>query len=298
MVDDQPARVEVHLAADRAGQERVLRRRICRRRRSDGRSPPCGRAAGGCGRSAAAARPRRRGCRRGRSPGSGCAPAGPLVLVDMHLLAAGARLLGERQRRSCRPSIVGHADDQRPVDLARRAAGEALGEERRAARACGRRAGRPTCPCRAGGRASGAARPRRRRPSSRPSTMVVGPVPPWVARPGGLLSTIAARSCVDHHRLGELRSRPSVSSRALGLGAAPAISPPGGTRMHLAGVEPVAGRRRACRRRGAARCAPSARRWRSRPRGRWRLNQRSRRTPSSSSVTVNWRTCSAASRRM
>ena len=73
-VDPDPPRVEVKLAADPAGQERLRARHIWRRRRSDGRSPPCARAAGACGRSAAEARPRRRGCRRGRSPASGSSP--------------------------------------------------------------------------------------------------------------------------------------------------------------------------------------------------------------------------------
>src|SRR5690606_17372657 len=56
--------------------------------------------------------------------------------VDVHLLAAGARLLGER--RVDRAVLdVRHADDERPVDLLRRAAREALREERRAARGTG-----------------------------------------------------------------------------------------------------------------------------------------------------------------
>ncbi len=50
MVDPEPPRVEMQLAADRAGQEGVRARHICRRRRSGGRSRACGRAAGGCGR--------------------------------------------------------------------------------------------------------------------------------------------------------------------------------------------------------------------------------------------------------
>ena len=65
-VDPQPPRMEMELAADPAGQERLGPAIFAHRRRSDGRSPPCARAAGGCARSAAAARPRRRGCRRGR----------------------------------------------------------------------------------------------------------------------------------------------------------------------------------------------------------------------------------------
>jgi hypothetical protein len=56
-----------------------------------------------------------------------------LALVDHHLLAAGPRLLGERQLDQ---AVLDrrHADHQRPVDLSRRSPGEALGEERRAAR--------------------------------------------------------------------------------------------------------------------------------------------------------------------
>jgi hypothetical protein len=54
------------------------------------------------------------------------------LLVDVHLLAAGARLLGERQFDQALVDVR-HADHQRPVDLARGTAGESLGEERRAA---------------------------------------------------------------------------------------------------------------------------------------------------------------------
>ena len=50
VIDADPPCVEVHLAADAPGQERRPRRHICRRRRLGGRSPPCGRATGGCGR--------------------------------------------------------------------------------------------------------------------------------------------------------------------------------------------------------------------------------------------------------
>ena len=53
-----------------------------------------------------------------------------VFLVDMHLLAAGARLLGERGVDHTFGQLR-FADDQRPIDLARRVAGEALGETRR-----------------------------------------------------------------------------------------------------------------------------------------------------------------------
>ena len=151
-VDPDPPRVKVQLAADPAGQERLRPAIFARRRRSDGRSPPCARAAGGCGRSAAEARPRRRGCRRGRSPASGSSPEAraPRSMCIFSppvpgCLASGASIM---------PSFdVGHADDERPIDLARGAAGEGLGEMAGRARASARPAARPTCPCRAGGRA-------------------------------------------------------------------------------------------------------------------------------------------------
>ena len=51
-----------------------------------------------------------------------------VLLVDVHLFAAGARLLAERQIDD---AVVDrrHIDDQRPIDLARGAARKALGEE-------------------------------------------------------------------------------------------------------------------------------------------------------------------------
>ena len=65
-------------------------------------------------------------------------PAGPrrlpVFLVDVHLLAAGPRLLGERQVDQ--PLLDrGHSDHQRPIHLARGPPGKALGE-------IGRRPGR------------------------------------------------------------------------------------------------------------------------------------------------------------
>ena len=57
----------------------------------------------------------------------------PCFIVDMHFLAAGAGLLGER--RVDQPLIgIGHPDDQRPIDLARGAPGKGLGEMPRRAR--------------------------------------------------------------------------------------------------------------------------------------------------------------------
>ena len=125
----------------------------------DGRSPPCARAAGACGRSAAAARPRRRGCRRGRSPATGSCAGSPCSSLTCIFsppvpgcLASGASITPS--------SRVGHADDQRPIDLARGASREGLGEMPGRARASARPAARPTYPCRADGRAW-AARARR-----------------------------------------------------------------------------------------------------------------------------------------
>ena len=59
------------------------------------------------------------------------APAGlrrqPVLGVDVHLFAAGARLLG--QRRIDQPFVgIRHADDQSPIDFARRTARKRLGE--------------------------------------------------------------------------------------------------------------------------------------------------------------------------
>ena len=97
MVDPQPAGVEVELAADRPGQERVRAAifavaddRMADRRHVDAKLvgaagerlelDPGGAVAGALDHPVAG--PRRKAA---------------LALVDMHLLAAGARLLGERQ---------------------------------------------------------------------------------------------------------------------------------------------------------------------------------------------------------
>ena len=140
----------------------------------------------------AGARPRRRGCRRARSRGSGCARAA-LVLVDMHLLAAAAGLLGDRQVDH---AVLdrGHADDQRPIDLAARCAPKRPWRRYAAARVVRATSSAPRYPCRAGGRAWAGSRRRTAAPSSRPSTCSCVLVPPCVARPGGLLSTIACVS--------------------------------------------------------------------------------------------------------
>src|SRR3546814_11912167 len=52
----------------------------------------------------------------------------PVFLIDVHLLAAGARLFGERQIDDAVLDSR-HADDERPIDLAR-------SEERRVGKEC------------------------------------------------------------------------------------------------------------------------------------------------------------------
>src|SRR5690606_25163287 len=129
-IDDQPTGVQVDRAADRTGQERVLPTvlavaddRVADRRHVHAQLM-----------SAA-------GQRLQLDPGGAVAGAVDhavaglrrlaVLHVDVHLLAAGARLLGER--RIDRAVVdIGHADHQRPVDLLRRAARETLREERRA----------------------------------------------------------------------------------------------------------------------------------------------------------------------
>ena len=132
VVDYQAPRVEVHLAADAAGQERQLPAvfAVAHDRMADRRHvhaqlvgaarqrlefDPCGAVAGtvdhaifGFGRCA-------------------------VFDVDVHLFAAAARLLGQRGFDRAL-ALFGHADDQRPVGLLGRAPGKALGKERCAAR--------------------------------------------------------------------------------------------------------------------------------------------------------------------
>ena len=125
-IDPDTARVEVELAADPAGEERlgpaifgVADDRVAERRHM--RAQLVGPA----------------GQRLKLEPGGAVAgaldqaPAGlgrkPRFLVDVHLFAAGAGLLG--QGRVDHPLFPRrHADDQCPIDLARGPAGKALGE--------------------------------------------------------------------------------------------------------------------------------------------------------------------------
>ena len=145
----------------------------------------------------------------------------PMLLADVHLLAAGARLLGERR--------VDHA--LRPRRARRRPA------PNRPSSPCGRRkpwrngpprgqsappAKRPTYPCRAGGRAW-AARRSSARPSSSRSRCCVVLVPPCVASPGGLLRTNACGSSVDDHVAHELHF---FLGQRLALALRPARSAP------------------------------------------------------------------------
>ena len=133
--NDQAARVQVHLAADRAGEERVRpaifavshnRVADCRHMHAQLVGAPGQRfefnprGALACAVNHAVTR------LGGRA----------VFLVDMHLLAAGARLLGERGVDHAFGQLR-HADHQSPIDLARRAAGEALGETRSSARGAG-----------------------------------------------------------------------------------------------------------------------------------------------------------------
>ena len=110
-----------------------------------------------------------------------------MFLADVHFFAAGAGLLGQR-RIDHALVAVGHPNDDRPIDLARRSAGERLGEMAGRARAPSdqqrtRRVlvepvdelGRP--PSSSGRRAG--------------DRVLVVFVPPCVARPGGLLRTKA-----------------------------------------------------------------------------------------------------------
>ena len=133
VVDDQLPCVQVHLAADGAGQERLLPAvfAVANDRKADRRhmhaqlvgAPghglqfhPRGAVAGAIKHAVAGA--------------GGLALA---AFIDHHLLAAGAGLLGQRQFDQAFFDRW-HADHQRPVDLARRAPGKPPREICRAAR--------------------------------------------------------------------------------------------------------------------------------------------------------------------
>jgi hypothetical protein len=133
MLDAQAAGMEVELAADRAGQERGLSAilAIAHDRVADGRHVDA-QLVGAAGE------------RLKLDPGgaiartvdhaiAGARGQAVLAFVDHHLFAARARLLGQRQFDHA-VADFGNAHDQRPVDLARGAARESLGEEGRAAR--------------------------------------------------------------------------------------------------------------------------------------------------------------------
>src|SRR3546814_585596 len=132
MIDAGTPRVEVHLAADAPGEERrlptifaVADDRMADRRHMNAqlmRAPgeglkldPGGAIARAFDHAVAAAREL------------------PVFLIDVHLLAAGARLFSERQIDDAVLDSR-HADDERPIDLARGAPRKAFGEEGRRAR--------------------------------------------------------------------------------------------------------------------------------------------------------------------
>ena len=128
------------------------------------------------------------------------------------------------------------------------------------------------------------------RPSSSRSRCWVVLVPPCVARPGGLLSTNALRVLDRSPCRGRTALRPRSAGRA---SAAAARTAPASPRPAERGspAPPRSGRRAppACRR--ARSCPVRAQRetMLKLTSGMWRLNQRSSRMPSSSSVTVKVR---------
>ncbi len=159
-VDPDAPRMEVELAADPAGQERlgpaifgVADDRMADRRHV--RAQLVGAA----------------GQRLQLDPGGAVAgavdhpPAGlgrkPVLLARCASSRRRCPAAWRAARRSSPSSRVGHADDQRPIDLARGPARKGLGEMARPRAPSAPPAARPTCPCRAGGRAW-AARARRR----------------------------------------------------------------------------------------------------------------------------------------
>ena len=133
VVDNQAARVQVHLAADAAGQKRrrppifaIANNRMANRRHMDAQlmgSPgqrlqfnPC-----------------RRIARALQHPIAGARGGAMFGMIDKHLLAAGAGLLGKGQV-DLTGIKIGNPRHQRPIYLARRTSSETDGE-------IGRRAG-------------------------------------------------------------------------------------------------------------------------------------------------------------
>ena len=215
----------------------------------------------------------------------------PYSSLDMHFsppvpgcLASGASISAL--------AAVGIADDDCPIDLPRGASGEGFGEM--PGGACGPRDQQ---------------RARRilvepmdqlgppalvRQPVEQPVEMLVVLVPPCVARPGGLLSTNASGPRRSPSRARTVLLRASAVRARLRPAAGPARFRRRQTDF-LPSLEPVAGHR------------PFAvdRNWPVRAQretmlkltsGKCRLNQRSRRMPSSSSSTVKVRTSLTAGR--
>ena len=278
-------RVQVHFPRDAAGQERrrpaifaVADDRVADRRHVDAQLvraageglqfDPGGAVAGALDHAVAGAR------------------GLPLGLVDVHLFAAGAGLLGDRQ--------FDHAVVDRRVR--RRSApnrpcarcGWRTPWRRTPRRArCARSAARPRYPCRVGGPASAGFRRRiaARRAGRRHARCVL--VPPCVARPGGLLRTIACASLwITISRANSVCSSLSGVRSRFTLAVAVAAT---ATRSTSAGGTRICCP--ACNRSPGAAREPSMRNWPVRAQretrlklvsGKCRLNQRSSRMPSSS----------------
>ena len=232
-------------------------------------------------------------------PVSGCEldPGGAVAGAVDHAVAGRGRLavLARRRassRRRCpaawraAASIsavvdVGHADDQRPVDLLRRAAREALGEERRAARGAGDQQD---------------ARGVLVEPVDQARARLVSPCEgveqavDMAVRAGAALGGEAGR-LVEHDRgVGPARSpspRPAAICSAVSSRAAWRLGLRGDARRPAAraGPGPAASRSSGLARLPSTRICPvrAQRETVAKPTcGRWRLNQRSSRTPSSS----------------
>ena len=236
LADDEAARMQMHLAADAAGKKRVLpaifaiaQDRVADRGQMDAQLvgparqrlqfEPCG----------LVARP--------LDHAVACLGGLAALHVDMHLLAAGARLLGERGVDQTHV-LLRHADHQRPVDLLGAAAREALGKCRRAAR-CARdqqhAAGilvEPVDEARAGFVTL-------HEGIEQPVDMAVGLAAPLGGEAGRLVEDDRGLGLLDHHRarllalfLGQL----AAAGRGLGLGRVA-----GRDAQHLPCHQPVVG---------------------------------------------------------
>ena len=240
MIDDQAARMEMHLAADAAGEEGVRSAvfAVADDRMTDRchMHPQLMRAAS----QRLELDPGGAVARAVDHPVAGARGQTFSALIDHHLLAAAARLLGQRQFDQAVVDI-GHAGDQRPIGLACRTTGKTLGEIGRAARSAGNQqdaAGILIEPV-------DQTRPRTfgREGIEQPVDMLFGPRSALRREAGRLVEHDGGAVLGEHHALGlgDLRLAERLARRsALAFGPSPLrLGAAGGNAQRLASRQPV-----------------------------------------------------------